>query len=384
MTNTSRPAIPASGNQLNGLDHLRALAIILVFLFHYGIFDHPQWIQTIGSFGWTGVDLFFVLSGYLIAGQLFKNQSAGKPFSVIRFYIKRFFRIIPAYLVVLSLYFLLPAFREKEALPPLWKFLTFTQNIGLDAQNEGTFSHAWSLCIEEQFYFILPLLLVFLVSVKLYKRSGVLFILLFLLGIAARYYSYQTYIAPYANQDLFWLNWSKYIYYPTPARLDGLLVGVSIAAMQVYKPSWKQWIDTHKLVVAATLAAILCAALLLNSDRTTLIASLLAFPLVAFLYGCLLLFAVNPSTIVYRVYSPVTRTIAQLSYALYLSHKGVIHLTQEWLSNWGIDREGSLMFVCCAVTCMITAFVLHLLVEKPFMRLRDQLLRRNLPVKAIS
>lgn len=55
-------------NKLWGLDHLRALAIILVFFFHYGrLFPHPEWTTTLGKFGWTGVDLFFVLSGYLIS-----------------------------------------------------------------------------------------------------------------------------------------------------------------------------------------------------------------------------------------------------------------------------------------------------------------------------
>jgi peptidoglycan/LPS O-acetylase OafA/YrhL len=126
--------------KLFGLDHLRALAIILVFFFHYQVaFKHPAWTETIGSFGWVGVDLFFVLSGYLIAAQLFNKVSEGKKISLKEFYIKRFFRIIPAYLLVVAVYFSLPSFREKEALPPLWRFLTFTQNFGLDPKTSALF-----------------------------------------------------------------------------------------------------------------------------------------------------------------------------------------------------------------------------------------------------
>jgi len=384
MTNL-RGLNPGTGSgKLHGLDHLRALAIIAVFLFHYQLFEHPEWIETLGSFGWTGVDLFFVLSGYLIAGQLFKNNLQGKPFPVFSFYVKRFLRIIPAFLVVLCLYFMVPAFREKESLPPLWKFLTFTQNLGLDPQHQGTFSHAWSLCIEEQFYFLLPLILVTLAFFKWFRRSGSLLLLLFLVGFVFRYYSYITYVAPYAAQDMFWINWSRYIYYPTPTRLDGLLIGVSIAAMQWYKPAWKQWFDKHLIISVILFVSFLSLAFLLNGDRSSLQASLFAFPLVALVYGCLLLISINPASVLYKKGSWISEIIARLSYSLYLSHKGIIHLTQGLLSKWGIAADGAVMFCCCIVTCFLAAWLLNVLVEKPFMRLRDRLLQKKVLTKAIA
>ena len=72
------PSLPPTG-KLHGLDHLRALAITAVFLYHYSImFPHPPRLEAVGKFGWTGVDLFFVLSGYLIASQLFKASGMVK------------------------------------------------------------------------------------------------------------------------------------------------------------------------------------------------------------------------------------------------------------------------------------------------------------------
>jgi peptidoglycan/LPS O-acetylase OafA/YrhL len=73
--------------------------------------------------------------------------------------------------VVLAIYFLIPAAKEREALAPLWKYLTFTQNIGLDVSTKGAFSHAWSLCIEEQFYLFLPLILIGLVNLRVIKKD---------------------------------------------------------------------------------------------------------------------------------------------------------------------------------------------------------------------
>ena len=105
--------------RLQGLDHLRALAIIFVFLFHYFILSggQPAWLPDAASFGWTGVDLFFVLSGFLIASQLFGDIKKRQQISFRDFFLKRFFRIVPAYLVTVGLYFYIPFFREKESLP---------------------------------------------------------------------------------------------------------------------------------------------------------------------------------------------------------------------------------------------------------------------------
>src|ERR1700744_6562970 len=163
---------PLTPNRFSGLDHLRALAIIIVFVYHYNMFGHPAGLyEYFGSWGWTGVDLFFVLSGYLIGGQLFAKIARDQPIRYSEFYFKRALRILPAYFVVLALYVEIPAFKERSQLPPLWRMITFTQNFGLDLTKEGAFSHAWSLCIEEQFYLVLPLLIIGLTALKAHKKA---------------------------------------------------------------------------------------------------------------------------------------------------------------------------------------------------------------------
>jgi peptidoglycan/LPS O-acetylase OafA/YrhL len=72
-------------HRLNGLDHLRALAISYVFIYHYAVlFKHPAWLGPLANFGWSGVDLFFVLSGYLIGGQLLGRVAGGQEISIKR------------------------------------------------------------------------------------------------------------------------------------------------------------------------------------------------------------------------------------------------------------------------------------------------------------
>lgn len=143
-----------------GPDILRGLAILLVMSWHMPWTNYPPLFQHVKDFGWLGVDIFFVLSGYLIGTELLKPVHAGQVPDLRVFYLKRAFRILPVFLLILVVYALFPALREREAMSPLWRYLTFTLNFGLDAKIFGTFTHAWSLCVEEHFYLILPVLVV--------------------------------------------------------------------------------------------------------------------------------------------------------------------------------------------------------------------------------
>lgn len=360
--------------KLYGLDHLRAIAITYVFLFHYFILSggQPLWLPGFAKFGWTGVDLFFVLSGFLISSQLFAEIKQQQTFSFKQFFLKRFFRIVPAFAVTVALYFCVPFFREKESLPPLWKFLTFTQNIGLNIKDYGTFSHAWSLCVEEHFYLLLPLMLLLLLHFKWLKKAYWLLIIFFLVGFVIRVYSFNHLYFTKIENDNSWLYWYKYIYYPTYNRLDGLLAGVSIAAVYRFTPMlWNRIVQYGNYFVVIGLS-VLTGAYFLCYDQTTFAASVFGFPLVAIGYGFIVIAAVSPACFLYKLNSKVTTFIATLSYGIYLTHKAVIHMTQELLSDFRLD--GNLMLVICTLACIASAYVLHLLVEKPFMKLRSRLI----------
>ena len=164
-----------------GLDLLRALAIIIVVIYHTGIFGFAL-PNSVHRFGWVGVDLFFVLSGYLIGGQLLSQLGARGQIRFGRFYARRALRILPAYLVVVAIYFSLPVLREWPTISPLWKFLLSVQNIGL--RGGTAFSHAWSLAIEDQFYLLLPLMLVVIIPSR--RAAFVVPCLVFLGGLLLR------------------------------------------------------------------------------------------------------------------------------------------------------------------------------------------------------
>ena len=162
---------------------------------------------------------------------------------------------MPAYFVVLAIYFLLPAWREyPEMSQPLWKFLLSVQNIALHG---GTaFSHAWSLAVEDQFYLALPFLLLFL-----YRRPRAAILVACLIvvgGIALR--AFLAAQNPSVDGGVSFRGFQAWICYPTWTRLDPLVFGVVLAAIERFRPNWWQrlincapwlWLSGFGLIVYA-------------------------------------------------------------------------------------------------------------------------------------
>ena len=172
--------VKSKSSRIPELDGLRGLAILSVLIWHYIVSQlmvtHPfaNVMLDLLSFTWSGVDLFFVLSGFLIGGILIDNRRASNYFHV--FYIRRACRILPLYFFWLTLFIIItlgnPVLSNNPALGwlfsaplPLWSYSTFTQNLVMvkeSAWGANWLGVTWSLAIEEQFYLILPLIIRFI------------------------------------------------------------------------------------------------------------------------------------------------------------------------------------------------------------------------------
>lgn len=353
-----------------GLDHLRALAIVLVFLFHYGLFAHPSWIEDVGAFGWVGVDLFYVLSGYLIADQLFRMQAHSGTIDLVGFYRRRAFRILPAYATMVALYFLFPIIQERDGISPLWKFATFTMNLGLDLRNAGTFSHAWSLCVEEHFYLVLPLSLIVLQRLRS-RNAGWWLLALLVLGLLVRAWAWHHGI-PVEKRGQGDVEWFQWIYYPTPCHLDGLLVGIGIAAAMHHRAALLDRLNMNGIAWLLCGGALLALAWWLTNDRFGLLGSVVIFTLVSIGFGCWVVAMLRPGFIPGLRSTWLSRQLAELAFCLYLTHKAAIHCTQLWLASDSLPVDCAAMVCCCAATSVLAALALRWSVERPFLALRDR------------
>jgi peptidoglycan/LPS O-acetylase OafA/YrhL len=355
-----------------GLDLLRALAIIVVVIYHAALFGFKL-PGRIDRFGWIGVDLFFVLSGYLIGGQLLAPLAREESIKLGRFFARRVFRIMPAYFVILAVYFLLPSWREyPDMAQPLWKFLLSVQNIALHG---GTaFSHAWSLAVEDQFYLALPFLLLFL-----FRRPRAAIIVPCLIvfgGIGLR--ALLAAQNPSVDGGVSFRGFQAWIYYPTWTRLDPLVFGVVLAAIEKFRPTWWQRIiNCAPWLWLPALGLIAYALYLGETDNLTVSACVWQFPLIAVGMAALLVCALSPRLPLCRVAIPGAAFIASIAYSAYLIQKLVINGVEQFCTTHNIQPTSALALVGVELCVYAAATILFLSVERPFLLLRRKLTARK-------
>jgi peptidoglycan/LPS O-acetylase OafA/YrhL len=120
--------------------------------------------------------------------------------------------------------------------------------------------------------------------------------------------------------------------------------------------------------------ALLAAACVVCEHKITLAASVFGFPLVSLGFGCLVLAALSPGCVLSKMRIPGAATMAQLAFTFYLTHKEVIHLAHRRIAWLGWDTDGAPAFAATFAACLFASVVLHLLVERPFLALRDRLM----------
>jgi peptidoglycan/LPS O-acetylase OafA/YrhL len=237
---------PSSTVRIPQLDGLRGIAILLVVIWHYFVslleLDTAppalNWLARSLSLSWSGVDLFFVLSGFLIGGILLDYKNGRYYFKT--FYIRRICRIFPLYFIWLFIFlwafYTIPPTSMLSGLLnnplPFWVYLTFTQNIAMSytgLMGVEWLAVTWSLAIEEQFYLFLPWLIH---RVNIRKLPYLLTILILAAPLLRAYliYSYPR------------LAFGAWLF--MPSRMDGLLLGV-LCAWIIRQPNLHKFLTTN-------------------------------------------------------------------------------------------------------------------------------------------
>lgn len=327
----------SSNRYIHSVDGLRAVAVIAVLLYHLGI----DWIPG----GFLGVDLFFVISGYVITGLILDSIEKSGGLDLRAFYLSRIRRLVPALVAMVVLTTLYIGVYTTETvrrfLGDLPYVFTGTMNWALVNREQDYFEtigrppllqHTWSLAVEAQFYLVWPLVLLFVL--RYFGKKNISFVALAIAlasGVALFLYSVQIDIRESAV---------SHVYFGTDTHSIGLFLGAALAVS--WKPQnltreiSKRAQDFVDLIGVFGFLGLLSAFLFINESDPTLYR--IAFPLTA-LFGCATLISViHPAS----RFAPILSTrpalwIGERSYGIYLWHWIVFQLTRPSIDLVGDD-----------------------------------------------
>jgi peptidoglycan/LPS O-acetylase OafA/YrhL len=355
------------------LDLLRVLAVLLVLGHHaFRVWlppsDWPEYMRAgfvhWARGGWVGVDLFFVLSGFLVSGLLFSEYLRHGRISPGRFYVRRGFKIYPAFYVMLVTAVLLITWRGIEWHPQeLFAEAVFMQNY---LRNLWVVGHTWSLAVEEHFYLALPLLLLVLARPG---TNGVPFprlplvvgcTCLAVLGLRI----WQAFQTPFAF---------KTTMSPTHLRLDSLLFGVLLSYYWHFYPTrFKELLHPWRYTLIGCGAVLFLPAFLFPVETTPFLYT--AGLTLLYLGGGALLVGVLLSAVPVNAATRFLGLLGAYSYSVYLWHLPVIRWGVPGLERLlGIKLPSLLMAGLAIVGSFCLGVVMAKLIENPALALRDRL-----------
>lgn len=364
---------PTNKPRLTGLDLLRLLAIIFVLGRHI-IWPIPEtwsggWrvlLEAWKHMGWTGVDLFFVLSGFLVSGLLFSEYKSHGSLFISRFYVRRWWKIYPPFFVLTMFFVCIQFFVGTIHWEWVLAELLFVQNYFRGIW--GIWEYTWSLAVEEHFYLLLPLTLLLILrrnqnSATPFKHiltlTGCVMAIAFVLRVLTAYYhpvySYEQHL------------------YPTHLRIDSLLFGVAISYLyhfhdkkfvEVLHP-WRRW-----LILGG--CSLFIPAVIFELEETPFLYTA-GFSIFALGSGMLLvgvLLSNIPS-------HPVINFLAKLgsySYSIYLWHMPIrLVIVPVINSALGKSLGYGEQTVLYLILSLVVGILMSKLVEWPVLRLRDRL-----------
>jgi peptidoglycan/LPS O-acetylase OafA/YrhL len=333
------PATPGGLGQarIPQLDGLRGVAILLVIIWHYiaSVPGANPLLATIFSLTGSSVDLFFVLSAFLLGGILLDHRESPNYFKV--FYVRRIARILPLYSLWLILFAASSYLRFDSILPtlfagplPFWSYATFTQNFAMansSTLGPGWLAMTWSLAVEEQFYLLLPTLIRALPPRRLPYFLVTCIVLAPVLRLAQASYSHSV----FPNYVLL------------PLRADVLALGV-FCAWLVRQPRSAQWFNQHPVKLSLRAGWILLllgvgVMSLLRFGTRYLEMTIIGYTWLALFYALSLLIIVTPlgaqSPLGRLVSNSWLRRLGIISYSVYLFHQPALDIARALFAGAG-------------------------------------------------
>jgi peptidoglycan/LPS O-acetylase OafA/YrhL len=343
---------PAVDRYVPQLDGLRAIAVLLVLLTHFwGYRESPEILNRFAAAGWVGVDLFFVLSGFLITSILWDSRDSPRYF--VNFYARRTLRIFPIYFLVLGFVFVLMPLVSKlpEGLTQdAWLYWLYLGNFAIASGGWQLFilDITWSLSIEEQFYLLWPAL----VRRFTLRNMVVLCVSLIVVTPLIR-------LALWEPDRWMWLHMMM------PLRADSFAMGGLLAVLL------KNGVKVPARAIMATAAPLLVGLIAIGAfKRGTMLVCTVGYTLTSFVAGAAIVLAMQTRLMASK---PLVH-IGKVSYGVYLYHPIMLTLMSSVFAAGGLVAVNMpamlLQLVCLTAATVGAATLSYELVEAPLLRLK--------------
>lgn len=349
--------------RVHSLDILRGIAVIGVLFRHMYLPIESSHLDTLllylHEIGWMGVDLFFVLSGFLVSGLLFKEYKKTGKVSVKRFLIRRGLKIYPSFYFFIATTCLYQLMRFK----PLNPYTILAEILYVQNYFSGLWNHSWSLAVEEHFYLSIIVIFVLLQWKKdnLTKLPYILAFILLLCTVLRTFYILNNSLIP-LNKEL----------YLTHFRIDSLIFGVLISYINYYHKSFiKKLFSTTWMIFIIT---ILISPCIIFPNFTSNFMFCIGFTILYLAFGALILWVIQ-NEILYtpkNFLNKILRKIGIYSYSIYLWHMPVkfwflnaFHMV--FSSNYYLDL---LVYLLSSV---LIGIFMSKIIEIPIIKFRDKL-----------
>lgn len=357
LSEATRTGSLAEGREL-GLDLVRGLAILLAMGYHLNQTDAGPVLNILlrpgSKIGWAGVDLFFVLSGFLIGGMILKEANLTGGLDYKRFLMRRILRLWPT-LYTFLIAMLLFGFPARDF---FWQISLHVQGY---VQTKSA-THLWSLAVEEQFYLILGLGFPLLSRAFGWRRT----LPWILVGLII--------VCPILRAMGPWAGYSHWdIYVLTHFRIDSLACGVLLAFLASERPKLFKRLLCRRAIWAAVAA--LGVVFLWNVEKNSPLGEIAGYSIawIASAATLLLLYKVRVAGFL-RWPCSALAFLGQISYPLYLWHVAVLKLGQKYLPRFIGEGQNALQTLLIYGGAIAVAFAVTTLVERPVMRLRDRII----------
>lgn len=350
--------------RITQLDFLRGIAILLV------LFRHHRFNDTLQLIGWVGVDLFFVLSGFLISSLIYEEEKKTGAFSASRFLIRRGFKIYPIFYLFISIsvvFILTSEYFFNYHKPDFFK-RTLIECFFLQNYSAGLWGHTWSLAVEEHFYLLICFLLWGIINRfrSIYSFLPVIYCLFIIVIVAIRILNYHY------NSDIGYLSHM----YPTHLRMDSLMVGCLLSYYYAYKKN--QILKTvnsslKKILLAGGSLSLLIVALSFSLFSEFMVT--IGFTLISISFAGLLHFFLNVKEQVLNSFfvKPVFTNISRIgfySYSIYLFHMFLPSIFENTTYFNSIDYR--VRFFLYSVVSIGAGAMVYIVVESRVLKFRDQ------------